>query len=239
MTNYGNFALNIKHDINKGKENDSRGYIDTDESKLFYNNQGVRQVFEPLTDDKIHTHILSFYPFESVYFDTMYLRLANSTLAFINCVDLFSKYAFSKMYIIKHKAQAVSSKDASETLQELFKDIKQYGYDIKDVGIVYVDDGNEFKKNFTDYLNTNNILNECIIGNKRKTSPIEWFNRTLRLYLQKCRVVKGKIDSDVLKTILNLYNNQRHARLRYTPKEIFENKNNQLEVKEYYIDLKK
>ena len=118
------------------------------------------------------------------------------------------------MYVIKHKTQAVSSKDAVETLQGFFIDIKQYGYDIKDVGIVYVDDGNEFKKNFTDYLNTNNILNEYIIGNKRKTSPIERFNRTLRLYLQKYRVVKGKIDSDVLKTILNSYNNQRHAHLK-------------------------
>jgi len=63
----------------------------------------------------------------------MYLRLANSTLAFINCVDLFSKYAFSKMYVIKHKTQAVSSKDAVETLRGFFIDIKQYGYDIKDV----------------------------------------------------------------------------------------------------------
>ena len=76
MTNYGNFALNIKKDINKDKKNNDRGYIDTDESKLFYDNQGVRQVFEPLADDKIRTHILSFYPFESIYFDTIYLRLA-------------------------------------------------------------------------------------------------------------------------------------------------------------------
>ena len=82
-------------------------------------------------------------------------------------------------------------------------------------------------------------MNECIIGNKRKTSPIERFNRTLRSYLQKYRVVKGKIDSDVLKTVLNSYNNQQHARLKYTPIEILENKNNQLEVEGYYLDLKK
>ena len=66
---------------------------------------------------------------------------------------------------------------------------------MKDVWTVYVNDSNEFEKNLTDYLNTNNILNGCIIGNKRKTSPIERFNRILRLYLQNYRVVKGKIDS--------------------------------------------
>jgi hypothetical protein len=40
------------------------------------------------------------------------------------------------------------------------------------------------------------------VGDKRKTSPIERFNKTTRFYLEKYRILNGKIDNNALENIL-------------------------------------
>ena len=77
--------------------------------KDYYDNQNVVQVFKPVMKQKEYHPILSYYPFERVYIDTMYLTLPNSVLAFVNIMDLFTKYAFSKVFIIPKKASKIYS----------------------------------------------------------------------------------------------------------------------------------
>ena len=52
-----------------------------------------------------------------MFMDTMYIRLGKSTLAFCNIIDFFSKYAYSKLFIIGEKAQAITSNKSVETLK--------------------------------------------------------------------------------------------------------------------------
>jgi len=234
MTNFNNFRTNLRQDELKNNLN----LIPTNESKMFYENQGVKQVFKPLTNDGIYRHIIAYYPFQRLYMDTMYLRLNNSTLAFINIIDLFSKYAFSKMFIIGAKAQAVKSISSVQTFTAFLEEITKYGYTKKDLGEVILDAGSEFLGDFIVFLNTEEILNTYANpGDKKKMSPIERFNKTLRLYIEKYRVIYGKIDNNVLQKIMTSYNNVSHANLTYTPIQILENKKDQLIIEQHFLDL--
>jgi hypothetical protein len=227
LSNYNIFSSILKKDE---EENDEK-IIPTNESKLYYNNQAVKQIFKPFNDDGIYRHILSFYPFQRIYIDTMYIRLKQQTLAFINIIDLFSKFAFSKLFLIGARSQAVKSQQSVDTLVEFLDEIKLYGYDIKSIGEIVVDGGSEFLGDFAKYLVTNKIENEYTNpGDKKKTSPVERFNRTLRLFLEKYRVIYGKIDAKVLKLIMTAYNNIPHAKLHFSPIEILKSSEDQEEV---------
>jgi hypothetical protein len=214
MSNYSNFRSNLKKDEIIKHE----ALIPAKESELYYQSQGVKQEFKPVVDTGIYRHILAFYPLERMFIDTMYLRLNNSTLAFCNIIDLFSKYAYSKLFIIGGKAQAIKSSQAVETLKGFISSLDQYGYKMGDLGELTVDAGSEFKGDFLHYMNDNTILHfYSNAGDKKATSPIERFNRTLRLYLEKYRVIYGKITSKVLEKIMTAYNSVNHAGLGYTP----------------------
>ena len=76
-------------------------------------------------------------------------------------------------------------------------------------------------------------------GDKRKTSPIERFNRTLRLYLQKYKSIYGKIDNNVLTKIIDAYNNIEHAELNATPNEILKDNNLQKQTELHFMELSK
>ena len=89
--NYQKFVANLDKDEKEHK----KYIIPTNESKFYYDNQMIKQVFTPHEDPKHYIHILAYYPFEKVYLDTMYLKLKNSTLAILNIMDLFTKYAYS------------------------------------------------------------------------------------------------------------------------------------------------
>ena len=80
-------------------------------------------------------------------------------------------------------------------------------------------------------------MNECIVGSKGKSIPIERFDRTLRLYVQNYRVVKGNVDSDILKLFWIFMTINLQAHLKYTPIEILRTKDKQFEVEEYHIGL--
>ena len=233
LSNYHNFKTNLKRD----EIRNHLKIIPNNEAKLYYDNQGVKQVFKPLVNDGIYRHIVAFYPFQKIYMDTMYIRLANSTLAFINIVDLFSKYAYSHLFLIGAKAQAVKSSQSVTTLSGFIEEIKQYGYTKKDIGEVTLDGGSEFLGDMTTFLNKEEILNTYAnAGDKLKTSPIERFNRTLRLYLEKYKVVSGKIDNNVLQKIINSYNGVVHSGLDYSPIEILKSKKDQLEVEDHFLN---
>jgi hypothetical protein len=169
--------------------------------------------------------------------DTMYLRLANSTLAFVNGIDLFSKYAFSKCFTLTKSSSSVGSKRATEVFN-MFLDEMKSKHPHLPIGRVYTDMGpeffGEFQKNLMD-KNTPQVFADA--GNKRQSSPIERFNKTLRLYIEKYRVVYGKIDNSVLTKILLAYNNVSHAGLEFSPIQILENSKDQDVVESHYIDL--
>ena len=227
MSNYHIFSTILKEDEEKKHEK----LIPPKESHLYYDNQAVQQVFEPHEDDGIYRHILAFSPFQRVYMDTMYIRLNNSTLAFINVIDLFSKFAYSKLFIIGGRSQAVTSQKSLDTYIGFLEEIKEYGYGEKNIGVLTLDGGSEFLGVFQKYLIDNNVPNLYTNpGDKLKTSPIERFNRTLRLFLEKYRVIYGKIDSSVLKVIMTTYNNIPHAKLKFSPIEILNTKEDQDKV---------
>jgi len=232
MANFNSFSSNLKKDeILKHEE-----LIPQSEAHLYYDNQSVRQVFKPVVNDGIYRHILAFYPFERMFMDTMYIRLHNSTLAFCNIIDLFSKFAFSKVFVIGSKSQAIKSSQSVGVFEDFLDEIKQYGYEKKDLGVLVCDAGSEFLGDFVRYLNDNEILyNYANAGDKKKTSPVERFNRTLRLYLEKYRVIYGKIDSKVLKVITKAYNNVKHAGLEFTPIEILTTKEDQSKTEEHFM----
>jgi len=194
----------------------------------YYDHQPVVQRFRPHDENRAPHHIISLLPFERIYCDTMYLTQKNSVLAFVNIVDLFSKYGFSRCYTIKSKTSSISSEKAKITINEFFEEIKQYNIP---VGIIYTDRGSEYGGEFEKNLQEKKIIQ--IYGNagdKRKTSPIERFNGTIRLYIEKFKIVYGNINSHVLDIIIKSYNNIPHAKLKYTPIEILKNKKYQDEI---------
>ena len=233
-SNYQNFRTNLRKD----EIHNNLKLIPTDESLMYYDSQGIKQVFKPLVNDGIYRHITAYYPLQRLYMDTMYIRLHNSTLAFINIIDLFSKYAYSKMFVIGAKAQAVKSSQSVETLNGFIDSIKEYGYTQKDIGELTLDGGSEFLGDFSSYLNKEEILNTYANArDKLKTSPIERFNRTLRLYLEKYRAIHSQINNNVLQKIIKSYNGVSHANLHFSPVEILTSKKDQLEVEQHFLDL--
>jgi hypothetical protein len=196
--------------------------------KTYYENQDVVQVFKPQVKIYNHIPIISLLPFERVYIDTMYLTQKNSVLAFINIVDLFSKYAYSKCFLLGANVSAISSSKSLIVFNEFLQNIKKYNIPI---GMLYSDRGSEFLGDFMVGLEKEKIIHiYSDAGDKRKMSPIERFNKTLRLYLEKYKVVYGKIDSNVLNKIMNTYNNIPHSKLKYSPIEILNNKKYQDEI---------
>lgn len=234
---YGN--LNLMSNFNTFYNLLKKKYpeIKSDVAKFYYENQEITQVFKPPVKQKIFNHIVAFYPFERMYFDTMYLKLENSTLAFNNIVDLFSKYAFSRVYTLPKSSQAIKSSQSLQTLKDFLYEIHtKFDIDLNKLGLLTLDAGSEFKGKVLEYLNENKyIYSYANPGDKRKMSPIERFNKTLRLYLEKYRVIYGRITNSVLTKILNAYNNVPHANLKYTPIEIIMDKTAQQQVEEHFI----
>jgi hypothetical protein len=175
-------------------------HIPYDEAKVYYEGQPVKQIFKPYQKPDTYHHITALYPFEKVYIDTMYLKLGKSTLAFINIIDLFSKYAYSKLFQVGRLSQAVKSNKSVLVFDEFMEVVKGYGFT---VGMVVCDQGSEFMGTFITHLEELDIPQIFVdAGDKFRTSPIERFNRTLRTYLEKYRLVNGRVDNSVLHDLL-------------------------------------
>ena len=207
--------------------------IPYEEAKVYYENQPVKQIFKPFEKPENYHHITALYPFEKVYMDSMYLKLENSTLAFLNVMDLFSKFAYSKMFVLSKRSQALPSKNSILVFDEFSKIAQDYGFKI---GMVVCDLGSEFLGDFMKHLETLDIPQSFAnAGDKMKTSPIERFNKTLRLYLEKHRSVNGRITSNVLEHLLESYNSVPHAQLDYSPVDILKNKTAVNKTTDFYI----
>jgi hypothetical protein len=203
--------------------------------KDYYDNQNVVQVFKPYTEEKQYHPILSYYPFERVYIDTMYLTLTKSVIAFVNIMDLFSKYAFSKFFIIPAGTSNIPSSKSKEAFIE-FLDTIPKGFTI---GIVNSDRGSEYQGSFHSFLEEKNIIQSYSnVGDHLKQSPIERFNKTLRLMIEKYRVINSNINKDALKSIIDAYNNTVHSKYIYTPNQILGSEKYQNQISAYNNELK-
>ena len=190
--------------------------------KFYYDNQAIVQVFRPDREfhDTNHYPILSNYPFERVYIDTMYLSQNNSTLAFCNIMDLYSKYAYSHVFVIG--GNNIKSSQSKQTFKEFLEIIKKFNYKIESV---VSDLGSEYQGEFQQYLKELGIKQYTAdSGNKKITSPIERFNGTLRNSLEKYKYLFHKLDNKELENILYSYNNTHHSSIDDTPENILKNK---------------
>jgi hypothetical protein len=167
-----------------------------------------------------------------VYMDTMYLAYPNQTLAIVTLVDLFSKYGDARIIPIRAGAKNISSERSMEALKEMLKSIDKLGYDVESV---YTDNGNEFSKHFDNYLADQNI--KYIYGqpdDKRMASPIECFNSTLRLSIEKYKMTYGRITQKSIVDIVRAYNTSSHS-IGYTPLDILKDSKIRNIVKNQYV----
>ena len=202
--------------------------------KWYYDNQAIVQIFKPYEENHVRVPITTTSPFNRVYIDSMYLSLNNSTVAFINIMDLFSKYAYSNLFIIPKNTSAVKSIYALKTFDNFLEKIGN-----KKIGSVMCDVGSEFQGDFQKGLIEKKIPQTFAdAGDKSATSPIERFNKTLRLSIAKYRMVYGKITQEALNTIIDSYNNSMHSTLKYSPNQIIESKELANEVYKNYDTMK-
>jgi len=198
--------------------------------KWYYDNQAIVQIFKPFEENHVRVPITTTSPFNRVYVDSMYLSLNNSTVAFINVMDLFSKYAYSNLFIIPKNTSAVKSIYALKTFDNFLEKIGN-----RKIGSVMTDTGSEFQGDFQKGLIEKKIPQSFAdAGDKSATSPIERFNKTLRLMIAKYRMVYGKITQEALNTIMDSYNNSLHSTLKYSPNQIIESKELANEVYQMY-----
>jgi len=199
--------------------------------EFYYNNQAIVQIFKPVTALKTnhalktkHYPIISNYPFERVQIDSMYIKQKARTLAFVNMMDIFSKYSFSKMYVINKESQNITStqsRDAFIEFQKLIDDEFDNKYSFKSI---VSDIGSEYLGSFHQYLEDKNIKHVYAdAGNKKMMSSIERFNGTLRMSLEKYNYIFKKIDNNELEKVIDSYNNSHHESIDDTPYNILKN----------------
>lgn len=210
----------------------STKHLDIPSSKLryYYENQEIVQVFKPIIPKRkvVYVPITAKYPFERVYFDTMFITGLNITL--INAVDLFSKYGFSKIF----RGGVVDSKKSTEALETFLRNVIELGYYITSIRC---DKGSEFMGTFKTTCDDLGIdLKYTDAKDKKQTSPIESFNRTIRLQIEKLRLLLSNVNPVVpqlekaIYDITKSYNETPHASTDYTPYEILKDEYKQNEV---------
>lgn len=186
--------------------------------KFYYDNQELVQLFKPITSPKYYIPINATYPMEKVYFDTMVITPLNLTL--INAVDLFSKYGWVKVF----RGQSPSSEKAVMALKAII--------DGGNVPVsIRVDDGSEFYGSFAQACKDLGIkLVHLEAGDKKKTSPIEAFNRTIRLSVEKVRTLLSSNNpvqtqmEKAMKEVVRSYNNSIHSSTQATPSDVLTDK---------------
>jgi hypothetical protein len=197
---------------------------------FYYNNQEIVQIFKPIPPRKYRKYIpiMSSTPFERVYIDTMFITGVNLTI--VNCVDLFSKYGYSMAF----RGSNISSAKTSKALYGFLHSIMKQGFYITNL---VADSGSEFKGSFKKDCKSLAIeLKYTDVDDKLQASPIESFNRTIRLAVEKLKATlssKNPITSQIekgLKDIVESYNNTKHSSTDFSPMEILQSKEVQDEV---------
>jgi transposase InsO family protein len=166
----------------------------------------------------------------------MFVTYPNQTLAIVTLADLFSKYGDCRVIPIRAGTENISSERTKEAFEEMLASIDKLGYDVESV---YTDNGNEFSKNFDKYLAGKKIKH--IFGqpdDKRMTSPIERFNSTLRLSIEKYKMIYGRITQKSIADIVHAYNSSSHS-VGYTPLEILKDSKIRDTIKNQYVAKRK
>jgi transposase InsO family protein len=198
--------------------------IGKDKIKFYYDNQEVVQIFKKKPKYVKLNKINIGEPFSKIYIDTMFLTSANITV--INIIDFFTKFALIRAF----KGGSTSSTKTTEAIKEYIEEVKKLGYTIGDI---YSDNGTEFMGEFNKYLSSKGINHIfTAVNDKRQTSPVESFNKTVRSLFEKYNAIHGfnitKLFSSI-KKINNIYNNAYHSSLGYSPLEIVEDPKKQKE----------
>lgn len=197
---------------------------------FYYNNQEIVQLFKPIPPRKSRKYIpiVSSSPFERVYMDTMFITGVNLTI--VNCIDLFSKFGYS----VSFRGSNISSSKTSKVLFGFLHNILKQGFYITNL---IADSGTEFKGSFKKDCQSLGIdLKYTDVNDKLQASPIESFNRTIRLAVEKLKATlssKNPITSQIekgLKDIVESYNNTKHSATGFSPIDIIQSKEIQDEV---------
>lgn len=196
--------------------------------KEWYESQEIIQITKPppITNESISKQIfnhkiITSFPFERLYLDTMYIKKYN--IAIIVALDQFSRLALAKLYRDTIKDTGISSQKALSALKEFQEVITDdFKYSIFQV---YTDDGSEFKKAFKSYLKEKGIPQFVSNPlNPHKNANIERFNGTLRMMIERYKLTYGgNITQDIINKLIESYNNTKHSSLLYTPIEICSN----------------
>lgn len=203
--------------LNKFNElvNESGYYIPQEKIRFYYKNQEITQLFKPRQRiiNKINE---SNRPYNKMYADTLFITYANVTI--LNILDYYSRYNY--VFIFKISKQLKSS-NAAKSLLSVINDANERGYKINKI---VCDNGSEFLGKFKDLCNENNIIIEYSNpGDKTKVAPIESFNRTMRLMLERYKIINNVNATNIYKVIKNLndiYNNSYHTIIKAKPIDI-------------------
>lgn len=199
--------------------------VSNNDLQFYYDNQEIVQMFRPVPRVRVNIPITASEPFDRLYFDTMFLTDLNLTL--VNAVDLFSKYGFCAAY----NSLNIDSTKTARFLEAVHKDVEDAGFTIKSI---YADPGSEFSGSFEKMCREKDIfLKRTDTGVKTQTAPIESFNRTVRLMIEKLRHVldtKTLIFNQVrsaLPDLLYAYNSSISNVYKLSPIQVLTNKDAQ------------
>lgn len=192
--------------------------ISDSEINDFYQNQEIVQITRKYVTPKDFFHILSFQPMDRVFIDTMFIKRYKVALVVI--IDLFSKFGFAKLFSNTLKDTGISSSKALSAFKSFLNEILKYNY--RSIGSVEHDAGSEFLSNFKTYVQENGIDNKEANpkASKRPMSPVERFNRTIRMHIARYKGVyeSRKLSQAIINDIVDEYNNTGHSSiLNYTP----------------------
>ena len=209
--------------------------------KRYYDAQEVVQRFTPYTKvSNIESigHHEAFYPFEKVFIDTMFFRKFGFMM--ITAVDLFTKYGFAVVYPF-HKSKdeeytSITSHQGNKAVEKINNEIKKMGYKI---GMLVHDKGSEFKK-LSEYLSSEDIKEKVTLtGDHRANSPIERFNLTMRILIEKLYEIYGKMNGSMMDIVIDAYNTNIHRTIKARPKDVIGNEKEIKRIREYFSELNK
>ena len=201
--------------LNKFNEaiNNSGIYMPQDKIRYYYKNQEITQLFKPRKRHKNINISESHKQFNKVYADTLFLTSAN--VAILNIIDYYSR--FNYMFVFRISKQ-INSKRSSECLLKVIDDANKKGFKIHKV---ITDQGSEFYGQFDETCKTHDIFHEFSrVGDKTKMSPVESFNRTIRLMYERYRLIYNVNATNifkVMKIINDIYNDSYHSSINDKP----------------------
>jgi hypothetical protein len=215
--------------------------IDKNELEDWYYNQKIVQIMTPplshlYKSKNYYQPIISFILGERLYIDTMFFKLKKGTVAIVVGIEWFSRFCVAKLFFLK-VGKGISPKQTVNALDDFLDEFKKHK--VKILNII-TDNGNEFLGEFKSKvkeLGIKHILSEK--GDVIKQSPIESMNRTLRKIIESYRELHSIVfTNDILKQLVNSYNNLIHSKLGYTPSEVISDQKIQKIVLEKYWERK-